>query len=57
MRWVRSRVGRCSAGWPLAAASTRPAMLAVAVILAPSLYLYVRTIRLHGRDMVVDEGA
>jgi hypothetical protein len=24
----------------------------VAVILAPSLYLYLRTIRLHGRDLV-----
>jgi hypothetical protein len=32
-------------------------MLAVAVILAPSLYLYLRTIRLHGRDMIVDEVA
>jgi DHA3 family tetracycline resistance protein-like MFS transporter len=43
-------------GWlAVAAASTRPAMVAVAVILAPSLYLYLRTIRLHGRDMIVDE--
>jgi DHA3 family tetracycline resistance protein-like MFS transporter len=43
-------------GWlALAAGSTRPAMLAVAVILLPSLYLYVRTIRLHGRDLIVDE--
>jgi DHA3 family tetracycline resistance protein-like MFS transporter len=43
-------------GWlAVAAASTRPAMLAVAVILAPSLYLYLRTIRLHGRDLVVEE--
>jgi DHA3 family tetracycline resistance protein-like MFS transporter len=45
-------------GWlALAAASTRPAMLAVAIILAPSLYLYLRTIRLHGRDLIVDEVA
>jgi hypothetical protein len=29
-------------------------MLAVAVILAPSLYLYLRTIRLHGRDLQVE---
>jgi DHA3 family tetracycline resistance protein-like MFS transporter len=43
-------------GWlAVAAGSTRPAMLAVAVILAPSLYLYLRTIRLHGHDLVVDE--
>jgi DHA3 family tetracycline resistance protein-like MFS transporter len=43
-------------GWlAVAAASTRPAMLAVAVILAPSLYLYLRTIRLHGRDLTVEE--
>lgn len=43
-------------GWlAVAAGSTRPAMLAVALILVPSLYLYLRTIRLHGRDMVVDE--
>jgi DHA3 family tetracycline resistance protein-like MFS transporter len=43
-------------GWlALAAGSTRPAMLAVAVILLPSLYLYVRTIRLHGHDLIVDE--
>lgn len=45
-------------GWlAVAAGSTRPAMLAVAIILAPSLYLYVRTIRLHGRDLLVDEVA
>jgi len=45
-------------GWlALAAGSTRPAMLAVALILVPSLYLYLRTIRLHGRDLVVDETA
>lgn len=38
-------------GWLAAAtASTRPAMLAVALILTPSLYLYLRTIRLHGHD-------
>jgi DHA3 family tetracycline resistance protein-like MFS transporter len=42
-------------GWlAVAAGSTRPAMLAVAVILAPSLYLYLRTIRLHGRDLQVE---
>lgn len=34
-------------GWlAVAVGSTRPAMLAVAAILAPSLYLYLRTIRL-----------
>ena len=45
-------------GWlAVAAGSTRPAMLAVALILAPSLYLYLRTIRLHGRDLIVDEAA
>jgi DHA3 family tetracycline resistance protein-like MFS transporter len=45
-------------GWlAVAAGSTRPAMLAVAVILAPSLYLYVRTIRLHGHDLLTDEAA
>jgi DHA3 family tetracycline resistance protein-like MFS transporter len=43
-------------GWlAVAAGSTRPAMLAVAVILAPSLYLYLRTIRLHGHDLAVEE--
>jgi MFS transporter, DHA3 family, tetracycline resistance protein len=42
-------------GWlAVAVGSTRPAMLAVAVILAPSLYLYLRTIRLHGRDLQVE---
>ena len=41
-------------GWlALAAGSTRPAMLVVALILAPSLYLYLRTIRLHGHDLEV----
>ena len=39
-------------GWLAVAAGTRPAMLAVAAILAPSLYLYLRTIRLHGHDLV-----
>jgi len=59
----RAPVSRQIAGGPLlgwlalAAASTRPAMLTVAVILAPSLYLYLRTIRLHGRDLIVDEVA
>ena len=42
-------------GWlAVAVGSTRPAMLAVAAILAPSLYLYVRTIRLHGHDLEVE---
>jgi DHA3 family tetracycline resistance protein-like MFS transporter len=45
-------------GWlAVAVGSTRPAMLAVAAILVPSLYLYLRTIRLHGRDLLVDEAA
>lgn len=43
-------------GWLALAAGTRPAMLAVAVILSPSLYLYLRTIRLHGRDLIVEKG-
>ena len=43
-------------GWlAVAAGSTRPAMLAVALILVPSLYLYLRTIRLHGHDLIVDD--
>lgn len=42
-------------GWlAVAVGSTRPAMLAVAVILVPSLYLYLRTIRLHGHDLEVE---
>ncbi|MGZ8562298.1 MAG: MFS transporter [Candidatus Limnocylindria bacterium] len=42
-------------GWlAVAVGSTRPAMLAVAAILAPSLYLYLRTIRLHGHDLEVE---
>jgi DHA3 family tetracycline resistance protein-like MFS transporter len=42
-------------GWlAAAAASTRPAMFAVAAILAPSLYLYLRTIRLHGHDLEIE---
>jgi DHA3 family tetracycline resistance protein-like MFS transporter len=42
-------------GWlAVAAGSTRPAMLAVAAILVPSLYLYLRTIRLHGHDLQVE---
>lgn len=45
-------------GWlAVAVGSTRPAMLAVAAILAPSLYLYLRTIRLHGRDLQVEPGS
>ena len=41
-------------GWlALAVGSTRPAMLVVALILIPSLYLYLRTIRLHGHDLEV----
>src|SRR3970282_2654356 len=39
-------------GWLALAAGTRPAMAVVAVILSPSLFLYLRTIRLHGRDLV-----
>ncbi|MDH4334950.1 MAG: hypothetical protein OEW24_06790, partial [Chloroflexota bacterium] len=39
-------------GWLALAAGTRPAMVVVAIILSPSLYLYLRTIRLHGRDLV-----
>ncbi len=41
-------------GWLALASGTRWAMLAVALILAPSLYLYLRTIRLHGHDLVED---
>jgi DHA3 family tetracycline resistance protein-like MFS transporter len=42
-------------GWlAVVAGSTRPAMLAVAAILTPSLYLYLRTIRLHGHDLQVE---
>jgi Major Facilitator Superfamily. len=44
-------------GWLAVAAGTRPAMLVVAAILSPSLYLYLRTIRLHGRDLVGEEAA
>jgi DHA3 family tetracycline resistance protein-like MFS transporter len=45
-------------GWlAVAAGSTRPAMLAVAAILTPSLYLYLRTIRLHGHDLQVESGS
>jgi DHA3 family tetracycline resistance protein-like MFS transporter len=40
-------------GWLALAQGTRPAMLVVAAILTPSLYLYLRTIRLHGRDLQV----
>jgi len=45
------------AGGPLlgllaAAAGTRAAMLAVAAFLVPSLLLYLRTIRRHGRDVI-----
>lgn len=48
-------VGGPLLGWlAVAAASTRPAMFAVAAILAPSLYLYLRTIRLHGHDLEVE---
>jgi len=42
-------------GWLALASGTRWAMLVVALILAPSLYLYLRTIRLHGRDLLVAE--
>lgn len=44
-------------GWLALAQGTRWAMLAVAVILAPSIYLYLRTIRLHGRDLLTDDDA
>lgn len=44
-------------GWLAVAAGTRSAMFAVALILAPSLYLYLRTIRLHGRDVIGEEAA
>jgi hypothetical protein len=30
-------------------------MLTVAAFIAPSLLLYVRTIRLHGRDVIGDD--
>ncbi len=43
-------------GWLALASGTRWAMLAVALILAPSVYLYLRTIRLHGHDLVEDLG-
>ncbi len=43
-------------GWlAVAAGTTRPAMFAVAIILTPSLYLYLRTIRLHGDDLIVED--
>ncbi|MEX1072671.1 MAG: MFS transporter [Chloroflexota bacterium] len=44
-------------GWLAVTAGTRWAMFAVAAILAPSLYLYLRTIRLHGRDVIGEEAA
>ena len=44
-------------GWLAVAGGTRWAMVAVALILAPSLYLYLRTIRLHRRDVIGDESA
>jgi DHA3 family tetracycline resistance protein-like MFS transporter len=44
-------------GWLAVAAGTSWAMFAVAAILVPSLYLYLRTIRLHGRDVIGDEPA
>ena len=44
-------------GWLALASGTRWAMLVVAVILTPSLYLYLRTIRLHGRDVIGGESA
>jgi DHA3 family tetracycline resistance protein-like MFS transporter len=48
------------AGGPLlgalaVSAGTPTAMLTVAVIVVPSLFLYVRTIRLHGRDVIGDD--
>lgn len=44
-------------GWLAVTAGTRWAMFAVAAILAPSLYLYLRTIRLHGRDVIGEDSA
>ncbi|MDP9468585.1 MAG: hypothetical protein M3P32_07605, partial [Chloroflexota bacterium] len=44
-------------GWLAVAGGTRWAMFTVAAILAPSLYLYLRTIRLHGRDVIGDAAA
>jgi DHA3 family tetracycline resistance protein-like MFS transporter len=49
------------AGGPLlgalaVSAGTPVAMLTVAGFIAPSLLLYVRTIRLHGRDVIGDDG-
>jgi DHA3 family tetracycline resistance protein-like MFS transporter len=38
-------------GWLAAAAGTRVAMVAVGLMLAPAVWLYLRTIRLHGRDL------
>lgn len=48
------------AGGPLlgalaVSAGTPAAMLAAAAFIAPSLLLYVRTIRLHGRDVIGDD--
>ncbi len=48
------------AGGPLlgalaVSAGTPAAMLAAAAFIAPSLFLYVRTIRLHGRDVIGDD--
>ena len=48
------------AGGPLlgalaTAAGTRAAMLTVAAFIVPALLLYVRTIRLHGRDVIGDD--
>jgi len=48
------------AGGPLlgalaASAGTPAAMLAAAAFIAPSLLLYLRTIRLHGRDVIGDD--
>jgi hypothetical protein len=31
-------------------------MLAAAAFIAPSLFLYLRTIRLHGHDVIGDDG-
>ena len=48
------------AGGPLlgalaVSAGTPAAMLAAAAFIAPSLFLYLRTIRLHGRDVIGDD--
>lgn len=38
-------------GWLAATAGSRVAMVAVGLMLVPAVFLYLRTIRLHGRDL------